>query len=223
MPLRLARRVRLLDRAAAPLQVAVANGAVEVEDAVLDVLEDLKVERALVDLLDDRNPRRRQERCDVAEWIQQAVDAVPDAVPNGEGLQRGKHQVGPGTETIDAEGLAGIGVALLDVELRPCDVEEADHPDRRVHAETSELTARPAKTPLQEAVHQALRHSEVVESAIESTLADVWKDLAPTGRDGLYQVAIEDVVVEREHLLVEPLPRVVVIGGLLLRVGDRRL
>src|SRR2546429_431940 len=131
MPLRLACRVRLLDRAAAPLKIAVANGAVEVE--------------------------------------------------------------------------------------------AAGNPDRRVHAETSELTARPAKTPLQEVVHQALRHSEVVESAVESTLADVGKDLPPAGRDGLQHVAVEDVVVEEEHLLVEPLPRVVVVGDVLLRVGDRRL
>src|SRR5207247_2622513 len=118
MPLRLARRVRLLDRAAAPLQIAVANGAVEIEDAVLDVLEDLEVERALVDLLDDRRSHRREERCDVAEWIQQAVDAVPDAVPDGERCQRGEHEVGSGTEAIDPERLAGIGVALLDVEDR---------------------------------------------------------------------------------------------------------
>src|SRR5881409_3683323 len=153
MPLGLARRVPLLDRAAAPLQIAVADGAVEVEDAVLDVLEDLKVERALVDLLDDRQSRRCKERYDVPEWIQQAVDAVPDAVPDGEGRQRGEHEVGSGTEAIDAERLAGIGVALLDVELRPRDVEEADDSDRRVGAETSELAARPAKTPLEQVVH----------------------------------------------------------------------
>src|SRR5436309_2328912 len=101
-------------------------------------------------------------------------------------------------------------------------VEEANDPDGRVHAEPRELAARPTNTPLQEIVHQALRHPEVVESAIESPLADVGKDLAPTGRDGLYQVAIEDVVVEEEHLLVEPLPRVVVVREVLLRVGDRR-
>src|SRR6266436_3601746 len=168
MPLRLARRVRLLDRVAAPLKIAVANGAVEVEDAVLDVLEDLEVERALVDLLDDRRPHRREERCDVAEGIQQAVDAVPDAVPDGEGPQRGEHQIGSLPEAIDPERLAGIGVALLDVELRPRDVEEADDPDGRVHAEPRELAARPAETPLEEVVDQALRHPEVLESAIES-------------------------------------------------------
>src|SRR5207247_2191122 len=141
MPLRLACRVRLLDRAAAPLKIAVANGAVEVEDAVLDVLEDPEVERALVFLLDDRRPHRREERCDVAEWIQQAVDAVAYAVPDGERRQRGEHQVGSGTEAVDPERLAGIGVALLDVELRPCDVEEAGDPDCRGQAETRELRA----------------------------------------------------------------------------------
>src|SRR5207237_888375 len=120
MPLRLAYRLRLLDRAAALLQVTVADGAVEVEDAVLDFLGD---------------------------------------------------------------------------------VEATDDPDRRVHAEPSELAARPTHTPLEEIVHQALRHSEVVESAIESTLADVRKDLAPTGRDRFQQVAVEDRVVERKHLL----------------------
>src|SRR5207247_4190588 len=152
MPLRLARRVRLLDRAATLLQVTVADGAVEVENAVLHVLEDLKVERALVHLLDDRHPSRSKERCDVAEWIQQAVDAVPDAVSHGEGRQRGKHQIGSGTEPIDPERLAGIGIALLDVELHPGDIEETDDPDRRVHAETSELAARPTNASLQEIV-----------------------------------------------------------------------
>src|SRR6266478_4179104 len=183
MPLRLARRVRLLDRAAAPLQVAVANGAVEVEDAVLDVLEDLEVERAVVDLLDDRRPHRREEGCDKVEWIHQAVDAVPDAVPNGERCQRGEHQVGSGTEAIESERLASIGVALLDVELRSGDIEEADVSFRRVHPAPGELTARPAKTPLEEVVHQALRHPEVVEGAIESALSAVGKDLAPPGGD----------------------------------------
>jgi len=62
------------------------------------------------------------------------------------------------------------------VELRPRDVEEADDPTSCSHR-TRELAAGPAETPLEEVVHQALRHSEVVESAIESTLADVGKDL----------------------------------------------
>src|SRR5437867_6603233 len=168
MPLGLARRVRLLDRAPAPLQIAVANGAVEIEHAVLDVLEDLKVERALVDLLDDRHRRRREERRDVAEWIHQAVDAVPDAVPDGEGFQRGEHEVGSGTQAIEPERLAGIGVALFDVELRPRDIEEADDPDGRVQAEPDELAPRPAKTSLEKVVQQTLRHAEVVEGAIEA-------------------------------------------------------
>src|SRR5439155_2527101 len=170
MPLGLARCVGLLDRAAAPLQIAIADGAIEVENALLDVLEDLKVDRALVDLLDDRRPQRREERCDVAEWIQHAVDAVADAVPDGERCQRGEHQVGSGTEAIESERLASIGVALFDVELRSGDIEEADDPDRRVHAEPGELATRPAKTPLEEVVHQALRHPEVGEGAIESAL-----------------------------------------------------
>src|SRR5437870_9008122 len=146
VPLRLARRVRLLDRAAAPLQIAVANGAVKIEDAVLDVLEDLEVERALVDLLDDRRPRGRDERCDVAEWIQQAIDAVPDAVPDGQRCQRGEHEVGSGTEAIDRARLAGSGVAPLDVEQRTRDVDDAEHYARRVPSGARHLASRPAQT-----------------------------------------------------------------------------
>src|SRR2546425_1533185 len=157
MPLRLACRVRLLDRAAAPLKIAVADGAVEVEDAVLDVLEDLKVERALVDLLDDRHPHRREERCGKVEWIQQAVDAVPDAVPDGERRQRGEHQVGSGTEAIESERLASIGVALFDVELRSGDIEEADDPDRRVHAEPGELRSEEHTSELQSLAYLVCR------------------------------------------------------------------
>src|SRR2546430_16725499 len=48
MPFGMVRLDRLLDRSMAPLEVAVTDGAVELEHAVLDVLEDLEVQGPLV-------------------------------------------------------------------------------------------------------------------------------------------------------------------------------
>src|SRR5689334_18943417 len=155
MPLALARRDRVLDRTVAPLEVAVADCAVEVEHAVLDVLEDLEVERALVHLLHDRDRGRREERDEqVPERIEHAVHAVADAVTDGERLERREHEVWPGAEAVYAERLAGTGVALLDVEPGLRDVDEADHADRGVQTEARELATRATESTLEQVVHE---------------------------------------------------------------------
>src|SRR5438094_725382 len=166
-------RVRL--RASNVVALDRADELIEAREIVRDLLVALDVWPVLREEVASRGDEaevteRVGERREVAEWIQHAVHAVADAIPDGERRQRGEHEVGSGTKAIDPEGLASIGVALLDVELPPRHVEEANDPDGRVHAEPRELAARPTNTPLQEIVHQALRHPEVVESAIESTL-----------------------------------------------------
>src|SRR5438552_5438077 len=213
MPLGVTRLDRLLDRSMAPLEVAVTDGAVELEHAVLDVLENLEVQGSLVDLLHDRHPARREERHEVPERIEQTVHAVPYAVTDGERLEGGEHQVRSRAEAVYAECLAGVGVALVHVELRLRDVEEADDTDRRVHAEAPKLASRAPEATLEKVVHQPPRHAEVVEGAIERSLPTVGQDLVPSLGDRLQEVAVEDVVVEEEHLLVEGPPRVVVVGG----------
>src|SRR5436190_24208770 len=213
MPFGIVRLDRLLDRSMAPLEVAVTDGAVELEHAVLDVLEDLEVQGPLVDLLHDGHPGRREERRDVPERIQQTVNAVADTVTDGEWLEGGEHEVRSGAEAVYSECLAGVGVALVDVELRLRDVEEADDTDRRVHAEAPKLASRAPEPTLEKVVHQPPRHAEVVEGAIERPLPTVGQDLVPSLGDRLQEVAVEDVVVEEEHVLVEGPPWVVVVGG----------
>ena len=206
----------------AALEVAVADGAVEVEGTVLDVLEELEVQGALVDLLHDRHPRRREERRDVPDRIEESVHAVPDAVTDGERLEAGEHEVRPGAPAVHAEGLAGVGVAAVDVELRLRDIEEADHTDRGVHAEARDFATRAAEATLEKVVHQAPRHAEVVEGAIEPPLPDVGEGLVPSLGDRFQEVSVEDVVIEKEHLLVEVLPWVVVVGCSVLDVRGGR-
>src|SRR5947207_5651309 len=222
MPLGVARLDRLLDRPMAALEVAVADGAVEVEGTVLDVLEELEVQGALVDLLHDRHPRRREERRDVPDRIEESVHAVPDAVTDGERLEAGKHGVRPVDPAVQAEGLAGVGVAAVDVELRLRDIEEADHTDRGVHAEARDFATRAAEATLEKVVHQAPRHAEVVEGAIEPPLPDVGEGLVPSLGDRFQEASVEDVVIEKEHLLVEALPWVVVVGCSVLDVRGVR-
>src|SRR5262245_9408393 len=183
MPFGVARGVRLLDRATAPLEVAVPDGAVEIEHAVLDVLEDLEVERALVHLLHDRDRSRGEERDEhVPQWIEYAIHAVADAVTDGQRLERREHEVRPGPEAVHAERLAGVGIALLDVKRALRDVDEADHTDRGVHAEARELATGATESTLEQVVHETFRHAEVVEGAIECALRDVGQDSVPSLR-----------------------------------------
>src|SRR5207247_2435984 len=110
----------------------------------------------------------------------------------------------------------------VDVELRLRDIEEAEHTDRGVHAEARNFATRAAEATLEKVVHQAPRHAEVVEGAIEPPLPDVGEGLVPSLGDRFQEVSVEDVVIEKEHLLVEVLPWVVVVGCSVLDVRGGR-
>jgi hypothetical protein len=97
------------------------------------------------------------------------------------------------------------------VERQVRDVEESHDAGGRVHDEADHLAAGRAHAELEQVVHEAARHLEVVERAAEAALRRVGEGLVPAGRDRPHQPAVEHVVIEEEHALVERLPGVVVL------------
>src|SRR5439155_17674200 len=99
------------------------------------------------------------------------------------------------------------------------DVEQTSDPEGRVEAEPSQFLTGAFELELEEVIHQATRHAEVIEGPLEAPLHRVGYDLVPRLRNRLQRVAV-DLAVEREHRRIEGLPRVVVVShGLLSGLG----
>ena len=90
------------------------------------------------------------------------------------------------------------------------DVDETPDASRGVDGEARQLAPRAERPRLEEIVHQPARHVEVVDHPGEAATGDLREELRPSLGRRLHQPAVEDVVVEGEHALVEGLPRVVV-------------
>ena len=102
-------------------------------------------------------------------------------------------------------------------------------PTRAVDQEAAHLGGRAQRAPLQQVIDDALHDQQVVEAAVDHLLQAIRHHEVVALRHRLEHVAVQ-VVVEREHLLVERLPRVVLledalgghdgIGG--ARLGQQR-
>src|SRR4029453_1497269 len=90
----------LLDHLLPTPKVAVADGAVQVDDAFFQPLEQLQVQRAVVDHL-----CRLHAEADPDRWtnpgkrVHERVDAPPDPVADGHRLQQRQDQIRPGSQT----------------------------------------------------------------------------------------------------------------------------
>src|SRR5256885_10008696 len=106
------------------------DGAVHVDDALLESLEELEVEGAVVHgLLDFQEQPGPEERHEVGHRIQRAVDGLADPVANRQRLEERQYEERSSVHAIEAERLPEVLAALLDpLHLR--DVEEAPDPDR---------------------------------------------------------------------------------------------
>src|SRR5439155_22660756 len=105
----------LLDELLPALQVAVADGAVHVDHALLEALEELEVERTVVHgLLDLEDETDGDERHEVGRRVEEAVDALPDAVADRHRLEERQDEEGARAVAVEAERLAEIFTALLD-------------------------------------------------------------------------------------------------------------
>src|SRR2546425_5487970 len=214
------RRFLLLDLSLALVQVKVADGAVEVERRFLHALEGLQIERPLVEDVFGLLTEGRGQRNDVADRVHGDVEHVPHAVAEREGRQQRQHQVAALLPAPHAERLPGVLVALLDAELILGDVSHARPSERGADEEARQLPAGAVQFALEHAVHESLRKADVVEAIMDDLLLSVPDDdVIALGR-GLEHIHVQIIVVEREHRLVERLPRIVIPARLLVGLGD---
>src|SRR5439155_25927559 len=99
------------------------------------------------------------------------------------------------------------------------DVDHTRDAEGRVDAEPSQFLTGAFELELEEVIHPATRHAEVIEGPLEAPLHRVGYDRVPRLRNRLQRVAV-DLAVEGEHRRIEGLPRVVVLDdGLLCGLG----
>src|SRR5215470_9899270 len=212
-------RTLLLDQLLPASEIAVSDGAVEIDNTFLEALEQLEVQRAIVDdlaeLEADASPDERDE---VGQRVHQAVDPSADPVPDRHWLHERHDEVGTGAHPPDAERLPEVFPALLDPPVLRR-VEQPADPEGAVDQETGELTARAAEFRLQETVDQPGHEGDIVEPVRDHQLEGLGDDHAVDLRDRLQHEPIR-LPVELEHLLVEPFPGIVV---LLVARETRRL
>src|SRR5256885_5075091 len=143
----------LLDELLSALQIPVADCAVHVDHALLEPLEEVVVERAIVErvacLHAETIPEERQE---VAQWVHEPVHGLADAVTNGQRLHERQDEIGPGARAPETERLAEVLAALVDAPVVLGRVEQAADAGRAVDEEAADLSAGAAPLALQQAV-----------------------------------------------------------------------
>src|SRR5215510_6182736 len=154
----------LLDHLLAASKIAVSHGTVEIDDAFLEALEQLEVQRAIVDDLAELEAEPRpDERDEVRQRVHQAVDTPADPVPDRHRLQERHDEVRAGAHPPDAERLPEVFPAFLDSPVFRR-VEQPSDPEGAVDQETRELAGRADEFRLQEAVDQSGHERNIVES-----------------------------------------------------------
>src|SRR5262249_20198281 len=166
-----------LDQASAALQIAVAHRAVEIDGRLLDALEEIEVERAIVDGVAHLHGEGvGEERDVVVERVHGAVRTVADAIAHGEGRQEGQHEVRPGPYAPDSQRLAEVGTLPLQPHLLPCDVEQPTDAEGGVDDEAPHLLGRVEQFQLQHLVHEPRGHPQVGAGVVDPGLEHVRHD-----------------------------------------------
>src|SRR5690349_14845957 len=211
MPRRMTRRLTLLlDQLLPASEIAVLDGAVQVHDALLESLEQIEIQGAVVDHLAEleRQPGP-DERDEIRERIHQAVDTSTDSVANRHRLHEGHDDVRARRHPPEPERLPEILPALLDaIVLRG--VEQATDPERAVDQEPRHLACRSEEFPLKEAVDHPGHEGDVIEAVADHHFEGFRHDYVVNLRDRLQDQAI-GLPIELENLLVESLPGIVVL------------
>src|SRR6202167_3023179 len=165
----------VLDRLAAALEVAVSHRRVQIERAILDVVIQLHVVRALIDLFGGAAPHIGADRSDEPrEWIHERVGGEPERVTHVQRGQQRHYQVRPGPNAVEGKGLSGVRVSLLDTQARG-DVKESHDADGRVDYKARELQASGGQPALQNLVHEPLWHIQVVEGVGQTLSELLWQ------------------------------------------------
>src|SRR5262249_38195941 len=194
------RRRLFLEHLLPALQVEVPHRAVQVDRRLFHALEELVVQRAVVDGFTDLHADLvRKVRDEIVERIHRAVHAPADPVPDCHWSDERYYEIRTGPEAPDAERLTEVFPARLEVPGLGR-VEEAPKPERAVNHESRNLAERAFPLALQQAVHEARDPRDIREAVVDHDLGLLGHHGAVPAGDRLQKVFIE-VVVEREHLL----------------------
>src|SRR5437879_4321702 len=209
-------------RRVALLQVGALDRAIEVEGRLLDAFVEFQIRGSGVDCLLACGPRQRPDRRDPRDRIERGVEDEAERVAERERRQERHDQVRPGAGAPDPEGLAHIGRRpRLDTEARR-GVDEAAEPEDRVDDKAAQLLAHVVEPPLEPRARDPADRPDVGGHVRHRPLGPVGHHRVVGPRDRLDDMRVQ-AVVEREGLLVETLPRVVLDARLLLGPGAERL
>src|SRR5947208_138758 len=203
-------------------EIAVPHGAVQVDYALFEALEQVEIQRALVQqvagLHADPRPDPREI---IGQGIHRSVDGLADSVTHGHRPEERHDQVRARPDAPHAKRLAEVLAALLDPPVL-CRVEETADAERAVDQESRDLAPRAAPFALEQAVDRAREEPEIVEAGVDQHLEGLRYDLVVDLRGRFQEVPVEPPV-ELEHLLVEGLPGIVLLFDLVGVGGGGRL
>src|SRR5262244_826676 len=175
----------LLDQLLPASEIAVSDGAVEIDDTLLEALEQLEVQRAIVDdlaqLEADPGPEERDE---VGARIHQAVDAPSNPGGDRHRLHDCHDEVRARAHPPDSKCLPEVFAALLDPPVLRR-IEQSADAERAVDHEARELAGRAAPFRLQETVDHPRHKRDIVEPVGDHQLERLGHDHAVDLRDRL--------------------------------------
>src|SRR6267142_276559 len=196
----------------AALQVRVTDGAVHVQRALFEALEQVQVERALVDDVAHLHAQAvPDERQDVGERVHRTVDRLPDAVADRQRLQERHDDVPAGSRAVDTQRLSEVFTALQNTEHVLGRIEETPDARRAVDEEARHLAAGAQDLALEQVVDEPRHERDVVEAVRDHGLDLVGDDEVVALGDRLEDVIVHPPV-EIERLRVPALPRIVRFG-----------
>src|SRR2546425_760523 len=159
-----------LDQLLPAPEIAVTDRAVHVDDALLESLVQLEVQRPVVDRLTDLQAETDpEERQHVGERIHDAVDGLADPIAHGQRLHERQDEIGAWPHAPDAEGLSEVLSTLLDPPVLRR-VEQPADAGRAVDQEARDLAAGAAKLPLEQAVDGPRHEADVIEAVRDQDL-----------------------------------------------------
>jgi hypothetical protein len=198
-----------VEHALPPLQIAVSHGCVRVDHTVIEVHEELVVQRALVDPVGSGQAKRRDQWKHVAQRVHRPIDDLADAVSDGERLCERQNEVRTRPGAPLAESLAEIGGTLRDVQDIPGWVVEAPDAGSPVDQEAAHFTSCALPLSLEQVVDDVWNNGDVVERVRDHDLGPFGHNRLPLLGSELQRVFLH-AAVELERLAVERLPRIVV-------------
>src|SRR5262249_45025646 len=201
-----AREGSFLDHLLPALEVEMPHRAVEVDRRLFDAREEVVVQCPIVDGISHLHADLADERDDVRQRVHRAVHALADAVANGRRSEQRQDEIRTSRDTPEAERLTEVFLAGFEPGALPGGEQPADT-EGAVEHKPGDFAQRAFPLPLEQAVDEPRHPRDIVDCVAEHDLHLLGHDRTVAAGDRLQRVLVH-VVVEREHLLVERLPRI---------------